>query len=47
MSPLHHFIDKFYLLSKKVVRTGIFTQKWLDHLLRMTSYVVTIVTDLH
>ena len=25
----------------------IFTQKWLDHLLLMTSYLVTIVIDHH
>ena len=24
-----------------------FTQKWLDHLLHMTSYLITIVTDHH
>ena len=35
------------LLLKKVEKTCIFTQKWLDHLLLMTSYLVTIVTDHH
>ena len=33
------------LLLKKVEKTCIFTQKWLDHLVLMTSCLVTIVTD--
>ena len=33
------------LLLKKVEKTCIFKQKWLDHLLLMTSYLVTIATD--
>ena len=33
------------LLLKEVAKTFIFTQKWLDRLLLMTSYFVTIVTD--
>ena len=33
------------LLLKKVQITSTFTQKWLDHLLPMISYLVTIETD--
>ena len=33
------------LLLKEVKKTCIFTQNWLDHLLLMTSYLVTIATD--
>ena len=33
------------LLLNAVEKTCIFTKKWLDHLLRMTSNLVTIVTD--
>ena len=32
---------------KEVEKTFIFTQKWLDHLLLMTSYLVTVATDHH
>ena len=37
------------LLLKEVEKTCIFPQKWLDHLLLMTSYLVTICieTDHH
>ena len=35
----------FNLLLKEVEKTYIFTQKWLDYLLLMTSYLVTIETD--
>ena len=35
------------LLLKEVEKTCIFTQKWFDHLLLMTSYVVTIGTVHH
>ena len=35
------------LLLKEVAKTFIFTQKWLDRLLLMTSYFATIVTDSH
>ena len=49
---MNNYFASFYsqvLLSllKKVEKTFIFTQKWLDHLLLMTSYLVTIVTDYH
>ena len=30
-----------------VEKTFNFTQKWLDHLLLMTSYLVTLETDHH
>ena len=43
---LHNFIYKLYFLFKEVEKTCIFTQKWLDHLLLMTSYLVTIETCL-
>ena len=39
---LYHFIHKLFVLLKKVEKTCIFTQKLLDHLLLMTSYLVTI-----
>ena len=35
-------INKLLLLLKKVDKTFTFTQTWLDHLLFMTSYLVTI-----
>ena len=35
------------LLLLKEVEKHAFTQKWLDHLLLMTSYLKTIVTDHH
>ena len=35
------------LLLKEVAKTFIFTPKWLDRMLLMTSYFVTIVTDRH
>ena len=35
------------LLLKEVEKTCIFTQKRLDHLLLMTSYLVTIATGHH
>ena len=45
---LHHFIHKLYFYSwKKLKKTYFLTQKRLDHLLLMTSYLVTIVTDHH
>ena len=31
----------------KIEKTYTFTLKWLDHLLLMTSFLVTIVTDHH
>ena len=34
-----------FLLLKEVEKKCIFTQKWLDHLLLVTSYLVTIATD--
>ena len=36
-----------YFIVEKVEKTCTFTQKWLDHLLLMTSYLVTIETDHH
>ena len=45
---MHHFIHKLYFYcGKNLKKTCIYTQKWLDHLLLMTSYLVTIVTDHH
>ena len=35
------------LLLKKVEKTCTYTQKWLDHLLLMTSHLVTIETNHH
>ena len=35
------------LFLREVEKTCIFTQKWVYHLLLMTSYLVTIVTDHH
>ena len=34
-------------MSEKVEKTYFLTQKGLDHLLLMTSYLVNIVTDYH
>ena len=40
------FCMQFLLFSpKKGEKTHSFTQKWLDHLLLMTSYLVTAATD--
>ena len=48
ISTLHDFSHKiFFYCWKKLKKTCIFTQKWLDHLLLMTSYLVTIATDHH
>ena len=44
---LHHFITNFTFMSEKVEKTYFLTQKRLDHLLLMTSYLVNIVTDYH
>ena len=33
--------------KKEVEKTCIFTQNWLDHLLLITLYLVTIATDYH
>ena len=35
----------FSFIPKRSWKTCIFTQKWLDHLLLMTSYLLSIVTD--
>ena len=35
---------RFTLFLKEVEKTCIFTQNWLDHLLLVTSYLVTIAT---
>ena len=40
---MSHFIHKFW--RGKWKKTCVFTHKWLDHLLLMTSYLITIVTD--
>ena len=46
ISKLHNFSPKIYFYFwKKLKKICIFTQKWLDHLLFMTSYLVTIATD--
>ena len=34
-------------MFKEVEKTCIFIQNWLDHLLLMTLYLVTIATDHH
>ena len=34
-------------IAEKGEKTCIFTQKWFDNLLLMTSYLVTIETDHH
>ena len=46
---LHHFIQKLNLnlFLKEVEKICILTQKWLDHLLLMTSYLVNILTGHH
>ena len=41
------FCLQFVLLSPKKAKTHSFTQKWLDHLLLMTSYIATIATGSH
>ena len=40
-------VDIFFLhfSPKKSKKTSLFLQKWLDHLLLMTSHLVTIATD--
>ena len=48
LSTLHYFSHNiFFYCWKKLKTTCIFTQKWLDHLLLMTSYLVTIASDHH
>ena len=37
---------KFFLTEKKNVKARIFVEKWLDHMLLMTLYVVAIATDI-
>ena len=37
----------FSFIPERSWKTCIFTQKWLDHLLFMTSYLVSIETDHH
>ena len=39
------FCQHSVLLSLKKVKNTLFAQKWLDNLLLMRSYLVTIVTD--
>ena len=36
-----------FIVERSYKKTCIFTQKWLDHLLLMTSYLKTIVTVYH
>ena len=48
ISTLHDFSLKIYFYCwKKVEKTCIFTQNWLDHLLPITSYPVTIAIEYH
>ena len=46
-SALSFYPQVLLLLLKKVEKTSIFTKKWLDHMLLMTSHLVAIVTDHH
>jgi len=41
------FCAQFVFFHLKRQKTHSFTQKWLDHLLLMTSYLVTIAADSH
>ena len=43
--PSRLYVCVYTFIVEKSWKTCIFTQKWLDHLVRMTSYLVTIVTD--
>ena len=43
----HAHANTLLLLLKEVEKTFIFTQKWLDHQLLITSYLVTIATEHH
>ena len=46
MSTLLDFSHNIYFYyQKKLEKNMTFTQKWLEHLLLMTSYLVTIETD--
>ena len=48
LSTFASFYPQVLLLSlEEVEKTYIFIQKWLDHLLLMTSYFVSMVTDHH
>ena len=38
---------RFTFIAEKIDKTCTFTQKWLERLLPMTSYLVTIETDHH
>ena len=42
-----YYPQDLLLLMKDVKKTCIFTQKWLEHWLLMTSYLVTIATGHH
>ena len=46
-SPPNRNIFTWIVWRALYVKTWILTQKWPDHLLLMTSYLVTIVTDHH
>jgi len=41
------FLTCFAFLTSKGKKTRIFLQKWQNHPLVMTSYLVTIITDSH
>ena len=47
IKPFAPFCLQFLPFSPKKGEKHSFTQKWLDHLLLMTSYLVTIATDSH
>ena len=38
---------RFTFIVKEVEKSCTFTQKWLDQMLLMTSYFVTLATDYH
>ena len=47
LSTLHDFSHKICFYCWKKLKKYIFAQKWFDHLLLMTSYLVTIATAHH
>ena len=47
LSALCLFVNILCPYHLKKVKTRIFIQKWLDYLLLMRSYLVTIITDSH
>ena len=44
--PLLVALNFFFDRKKKNVKARIFVEKWLDHMLLMTLYVVAIATDI-